>query len=373
MAGTGKGLEGVVAAETALSDIDGQKGVLYYVGYDIHDLADNATFEEVVYLLHHLDLPNASQLEDMRNRLATDRGIGEWTAKLLPTLASEAVPMSSLRTAVSASSFEDPDSDDASEGGNYRKAIRLTAAFPTFVAHYDRLRSGQEPIPPDPGLSQAGNFLWMLKGDKADDDDVRIFDTCLVLHADHTMNASTFAARVCAATLSDMYSAIVAAICALKGPLHGGANEAVMKMITEIKEPARTRDFILEKLKNKDKIMGFGHRVYKTEDPRATHLRQMSKDLAEKTGDGTFYEISSAIEKTVMDEKGIYPNVDFYAASVYGYLGIPTDLFTPIFASSRVSGWTAHVREQYADNRLIRPDHGYIGPDPRAWVSLNDR
>jgi citrate synthase len=373
MADKGKGLEGVVAAETALSDIDGQKGVLYYVGYDIHDLAAHATFEEIIYLLHHLELPDPSQLEEIRGRIAKDRDIGEWTARLLPTLASEAVPMSMLRTAVSVSSFEDPDSRDTSEEGNYRKAIRLTAAFPTLVAHYDRLRNGQEPIQPDPGLSQAANLLWMLKGDKADDDDARMFDTCLVLHADHTMNASTFAARVCAATLSDMHSAVVAAICALKGPLHGGANEAVMKMITEIEEPSRARDYILGMLESKAKIMGFGHRVYKTEDPRATHLRRMSEELAEKTGDSRYFEISTEIEKTVMDEKGIYPNVDFYAASVYGYLGIPTDLFTPIFACSRVSGWTAHVREQYADNRLIRPDHGYVGPAPRAWVSLNDR
>jgi citrate synthase len=359
MADKGKGLEGVVAAETALSDIDGQKGVLYYVGYDIHDLAAHATFEEIIYLLHHLELPDPSQLEEIRGRIAKDRDIGEWTARLLPTLASEAVPMSMLRTAVSVSSFEDPDSRDTSEEGNYRKAIRLTAAFPTLVAHYDRLRNGQEPIPPDPGLSQAANLLWMLKGDKADDDDARMFDTCLVLHADHTMNASTFAARVCAATLSDMHSAVVAAICALKGPLHGGANESVMKMITEIEEPSRARDYILGMLESKAKIMGFGHRVYKTEDPRATHLRRMSEELAEKTGDSRYFEISTEIEKTVMDEKGIYPNVDFYAASV--------------FACSRVSGWTAHVREQYADNRLIRPDHGYVGPAPRAWVSLNDR
>jgi citrate synthase len=373
MAGTGKGLEGVVAAETALSDIDGQKGVLYYVGYDIHDLADNATFEEIIYLLHHLELPTSSELEEMRELIANNRRIEEWTAKLLPTLASEAVPMSALRTAVSASSFQDPDGLDFSAEGNYRKAIRLTASFPTFVAYYERLRTNQDPIPPDPNLSQAANFLWMLKGDKADDDDARLFDICLVLHADHTMNASTFAARVCAATLSDMHSAVVAAICALKGPLHGGANEAVMKMLTEIEEPSKARDYILSMLQGKEKIMGFGHRVYKTEDPRATHLRRMSKELAEKTGDGRHYEISSAIEKTMMDEKGIYPNVDFYAASVYGYLDIPTDLFTPIFACSRVSGWTAHVREQYADNRLIRPDHGYVGPNPREWVPLNDR
>jgi citrate synthase len=372
MAGTGKGLEGVVAAETALSDIDGQKGVLYYVGYDIHELV-NATFEEVVYLLHNLDLPTSNQLEDVREELATSRELDEYVMDLLPRLAQDAVPMSCLRTCASLSSVKDPDGAEMSEEANYRKAVRLMARFPTLVAYYDRLRNGEQLIAPDPTLSQAANFLYMLKGDKADEDAARMFDICLVLHADHTMNASTFAARVCAATLSDMYSAVTAAIAALKGPLHGGANEAVMKMIDEIGEPSNAREYIVNRLNSKQKVMGFGHRVYKTEDPRATHLRQMSKNLAEKSGDGRLYEISAEIEKTVMDEKGIYPNVDFYAASVYGYLGIPTDLFTPIFACSRVAGWTAHVREQYADNRLIRPDHAYIGPDPRPWRALADR
>lgn len=370
---SGKGLEGVVAAETAVSDIDGQKGILFYVGYDIHDLARNATFEEITYLLHNLQLPNASQLDEISQQLASQREPNEFVRELLPRLAQDSSPMSLLRTAVSASSVQDPDGWDMGEDANYRKAIRLVAFFPTLVAYYDHLRNGRDPIPPDSSLSQAANFLYMLKGDKADDESARIFDTCLVLHADHTMNASTFAARVCAATLSDIHSAITAGIAALKGPLHGGANEAVMKMLKEIGEPSRAADYIKQKLDNKEKIMGFGHRVYKTEDPRATHLRQMSKDLAEKTGDGRHYEISKVLEETVMEEKGLYPNVDFYAASVYGYLGIPTDLFTPIFACSRVAGWTAHVREQYANNRLIRPDHEYIGPDPRPWIPQSDR
>jgi citrate synthase len=370
---TGKGLEGVVAAETAVSDIDGKKGLLYYVGYDIHDLADNATFEEITYLLHHLELPTPAQLEELRDQLAREREPNEFVMELMPALAKACAPMSMLRTAVSASSAKDPDGWDTSSEANYRKAIRLCAVLPTMVAYYDRLRKDQQLIPPDESLSQAANFLYMLKGDKADEDTARIFDVCLVLHADHTMNASTFAARVCAATLSDIHSAITAAIAALKGPLHGGANEAVMKMIKEIGTADKARDYILKKFENKEKVMGFGHRVYKTEDPRATHLRRMAKELAEKTGDGHNYEISEVIEKTVMDEKGIYPNVDFYAASVYGYLQIPTDLFTPIFACSRVAGWTAHVREQYADNRLIRPDHGYVGPDPRSWVPASER
>lgn len=376
MAETGKGLEGVVAAETAISDIDGQKGVLSYVGYDIHDLAPNASFEEVVYLLHNLELPTGQQLADVKDQIAAEREPNELVHKLMPHLAANSSPMSMLRTAVSASSAVDPDGWDTSEEANYRKAIRLCAVLPTMVAHFDRMRKDQPVIPPDRSLSQAANFLYMLKGDKADDEAARIFDICLILHADHTMNASTFAARVCAATLSDMHSSITAAIAALKGPLHGGANEQVMRMIKEIKEQGgkdKARDYIVTKLRNKEKVMGFGHRVYKTEDPRATHLRRMAQELAEKTGDPSNYEISQEIEKGVMDEKGIYPNVDFYAASVYGYLRIPTDLFTCVFACSRVSGWTAHVREQYADNRLIRPDHEYVGPEPRSWVPLPER
>jgi citrate synthase len=373
MAESGKGLEGVVAAETALSDIDGKQGTLWYVGYDINDLADNASFEEIIYLLHNLELPNRSQLEETREELEAAREPDDFVLKLLPQLASHAKPMSMLRTAVSASSAMDPEGSDSSEQATYRRAMRLCALFPSLVAYYDRLRNDQQLVQPDAGLSHAANFLWMLKGDKADDEAARMFDVCLVLHADHTMNASTFAARVCAATLSDIFSAITAAIAALKGPLHGGANEQVMKMIREIGEPSKARDYIVRKLRNKEKVMGFGHRVYKTEDPRATHLREMARKLADKTGDATNYEISREIEKAVMDEKGIYPNVDFYAASVYDYLGIPTDLFTCVFACSRVSGWTAHVREQYADNRLIRPDHEYVGPEPRSWVPLSER
>jgi citrate synthase len=373
MAGPGKGLEGVVAAETALSDIDGREGRLSYVGYDIHDLADHATFEEVIYLLQNLELPSASQLEEVRTQLAKEREPNEFVMELLPSLAKTSAPMSTLRTAVSASSAKDPDGWDTSPEANYRKAIRLCAVFPTLVAYYHRMRAGEELVHPDPSLSHAANFLYMLKGEKPDEDTARIFDVCLVLHADHTMNASTFAARVCAATLSDIHSAITAAIAALKGPLHGGANEQVMRMIKEIQEPEKARDYTINKLRNKEKVMGFGHRVYKTEDPRATHLRAMARDLAEKTGDPNNFAISQEIEKAVMDEKGIYPNVDFYAASVYGYMRIPTDLFTCIFACSRVSGWAAHVREQYADNRLIRPDHGYVGPDPRKWVDIDNR
>lgn len=373
MANPGKGLEGVVAAETALSDIDGKKGLLYYVGYDIHDLAPNASFEEVIYLLHHRELPSKSQLDDLREQIAHEREPDEFVGRLLPQLARDSTPMSALRSAVSVASARDPDGSDTSEEANYRKAIRLCAVLPTFVANYERHRNGQDVVPPDASLSQAANFLWMLTGEKPDEESARMFDICLVLHADHTMNASTFAARVCAATLSDIHSAVTAAIAALKGPLHGGANEQVKKMLEEIGEPSKARDYIVRRLRNKEKVMGFGHRVYKTEDPRATHLRKMAEKLGQKTGDPTNFEISREIEKAVMDEKGIYPNVDFYAAAVYASLGISTDLFTCVFASSRIAGWTAHVREQYADNRLIRPDHDYIGPDPREWVALGDR
>ena len=373
MAESGKGLEGVVAAETAISDIDGKKGVLFYVGYDIHDLAEHSTFEETIYLLHHLELPNEQQLQELKEQLGQEREPNGFVMDLLPSLSANERPMSMLRTAVSASTAKDPDGDDMSEEANYRKAIRLCAVMPTLVAYYARLRNDEPLVAPDPNLSQAANFLYMLRGDKPDDDHTRVFDLCLTLHADHTMNASTFAARVCAATLSDIHSATTAAIAALKGPLHGGANEQVMKMLTEIKEPSKAREYIQNRLVNKEKVMGFGHRVYKTEDPRATWLRRMSKNLAEKSGDDTLFTISEEIEKTVHDEKGLYPNVDFYAASVYGYLGIPTDLFTAVFACSRVSGWTAHVREQYADNRLIRPDHAYVGPDARSWNPINER
>ncbi len=373
MAKTGKGLEGVVAAQTAVSDIHGIEGLLWYVGYDIHELAAQASFEEVVYLLHNLELPSATQLDDIRAQLAKEREPDTFVMGLMPALARNCSPMSMLRTAASAASAIDPDGWDNSEPANYRKALRLTAVFPTLLAYYERMRMDKEPIPPDASLSHAANFLWMVKGEKADDDMARMLDVCLVLHADHTMNASTFAARVCAATLSDIHSAVTAAIAALKGPLHGGANEAVMAMIEEIQEPSRARQYIIDRLQSKQKIMGFGHRVYKTEDPRATVLRRMARELAEKTGNPANYEISQEIEKTVMDVKGIYPNVDFYAASVYNYLGIPTDLFTCVFACSRVAGWTAHVREQYADNRLIRPDHEYIGPPPRSWLPLSQR
>jgi citrate synthase len=370
---TEKGLADVVAAQTALSDIDGKLGKLWYVGYDIHDLARYSTFEETVFLLHNLRLPDRDELEALSERLVEERDLDEFTSELMSTLAEVSSPMSMLRTAVSASSGYDPDGWDQSAEANERKAVRLIARFPTMIAAFHRLRTGQSVVSPNPKLPHAANFLFMLLGEEPEEEAARAFDICLVLHADHTMNASTFAARVVASTLSDMHSAITAAVAALKGPLHGGANEAVIQMLEEIGEVDNAEAYVKAKLGRKEKIMGFGHRVYKTEDPRATHLRRLSRELGDRAGDTRWFEISERIEKVVMEEKGLYPNVDFYAASVYHYLGIPHDLMTTVFAASRVSGWTAHVREQLADNRLIRPESEYIGPRDQHYAPIEDR
>ena len=369
----GRGLEDVVAAQTSISDIDGKLGRLYYVGYDIHDLAEQSTFEEVVFLLHNLRLPNADELKQLSDQLAAERDMDEFVERLMPTMAENSSPMSMLRTTVSAMSAYDPDGWDQSTEANYRKAIRLIARIPTVIASYERIRNDKDPIPPNPKLSHASNLLTMLTGREPAEDMARVLDICLVLHADHTMNASTFAARVAASTLSDIHSAITAAIATLKGPLHGGANEAVMKMLLEIDSVDKVEAHVKELFAHKEKIMGFGHRVYKTEDPRATVLRRLSKEVGEHIGETKWYEMSLEVERVVMQEKGLYPNVDFFAASVYYGLGIPVDLFTPIFAASRVSGWTAHVREQYADNRLIRPESDYIGPRNQSYVPIDQR
>ncbi|MFL5798888.1 MAG: citrate/2-methylcitrate synthase [Actinomycetota bacterium] len=367
------GLEEVVAAQTKLSDIDGKLGRLSYVGYDIHDLAESSTFEEVVYLLHRLRLPTRDELEEINEELVENREISGFLHDLMPTLAAQTSPMSMLRTSVSAASAYDPDGWENSDDANYRKAIRLIAKTPALIATYHRLRSGEEPIPSNPKLPHAANFLYMLLGEEPDQESARALDVTLVLYADHTMNASTFTARVIASTLSDMHSAITGAIAALKGSLHGGANEEAFKMLEEIGEVDHTEQWVRDALERKRKIMGFGHRVYKTEDPRATHLRRLSRELGERSGDTRWYEISERVEKVVMEEKGLYPNVDFYAASVYHSLGVPTDLMTSIFALARMAGWTAHVREQYNDNRLIRPESEYIGPLDQRYVPLEDR
>jgi citrate synthase len=367
-----KGLADVVAASTSLSDIDGAAGRLFYRGYDIHDLAGRVTFEETAYLLQCGTLPTRRQLEDYGAELAGGRTPGALAASNVQEIAEKQEPMEALRSLVSLAGAEDPDKDSNSTDANRRKAARLTAQQPVLVARYHAARSGRTVPDPDPGLSVAGNFLFQITGRRPSQREIEIFDTCLVLHADHTMNASTFAARVCAATLSDMHSAIVAAIGTLKGPLHGGANEQVMRTLQAI--PAGgVAAAVRAKLAAGEKIMGFGHRVYKTEDPRATHLRRMSAELAEASGDDTYYRMSKEMEEVVLADKGLYPNVDFYAATVYHYLGIPTDLFTPVFSVSRMAGWTAHVIEQHADNRLIRPGSEYIGERDNKWVPIDER
>lgn len=368
-----KGLREIVAAQTSLSDIDGVAGRLWYAGYAIEDLAEHATFEEVVHLLHELRLPTRSELDELTAFLAEQRDPSRFIEDLMPTLAQQTSPMSMLRTSVSAASAYDPDGWDNSPEANRRKALRLVARTPTFLAMYHRLRTGQEVVPPNPKLAHAANFLYMLTGLEPSPEDAEVLDTTFTLYADHTMNASTFTARIIASTLADMHSAITGAIAALKGPLHGGANEEAMKMLEEVGDPAGAEAYVRDRLARKEKIMGFGHAVYRTMDPRARILKRLSRETGERHGDLRWYEISEAIERTTHEQKGLYPNVDFYAASVYHVLGIPTDLMTPIFAIARMAGWTAHVREQYADNRIIRPDSEYVGPRDRRWVPIADR
>ena len=370
------GLEDVVAASSAICYLDGDRGVLAYYGYDIHDLARGTSFEEVCYLLWHGRLPNRAELGDLQSQLAAARPLSESMLRLMKQLPpSDGMDM--LRTLTSALGQFDSEAGDNSAAANYRKAVRLTAQLSTLVATYGRMQAGGGPIAPDPALGHAANFLYMLTGKRPDALSTRAFDVALVLHADHELNASTFAARVAAATLTDMYSAIVAAIGTLKGPLHGGANADVMRLLIEIgpeATPERVDDAIRGKLAKKVKIPGFGHRVYTTEDPRATHLRRMSKELGERAGNTRWFEMSQRIEALVKGEKKLNPNVDFYSASTYYTLGIPIDLFTPIFAVSRVSGWTAHCLEQYANNRLIRPRTDYIGPSyPQQVLPLDQR
>ena len=370
------GLEDVVAASSAICYLDGDRGVLAYYGYDIHDLARGVSFEEVCYLLWHGRLPNRAELGDLQSQLAAARPLSEPILRLMKQLpASDGMDM--LRTLTSALGQYDPETGDNSQPANYRKAVRLTAQLGSLVATCGRMQTGGGPIQPDPALGHAANFLYMLTGNRPNALSTRAFDVALVLHADHELNASTFAARVAAATLTDLYSAVVAAIGALKGPLHGGANADVMRMLIEIGQDAPAEhidEAVRGKLARKIKIPGFGHRVYHTEDPRATHLRRMSKELGERAGNTRWFEMSQRIEHLVKTEKKLNPNVDFYSASTYYTLGIPIDLFTPIFAVSRVSGWTAHCLEQYANNRLIRPRTDYIGPEhPQAVLPLDQR
>jgi len=367
------GLEGVVAGESEICYIDGYAGVLSYRGYNIHTLADNATFEEVIFLLWNGWLPKRAELEQLKKDLAANRGIPTPIVDFLKT-AVQANPMDVLRTAVSMLGLYDPEAPDMIPDANARKAVRLMAQTSTIVTTFDRLRKGLHIIGSDPAMSFAENFLYTLTGKRPDDVMEHAFDVALVLHADHELNASTFAARVTAATLSDIYSSITSAIGALKGPLHGGANQDVIKILLQLSGEEAAVDRVKSTLARKVKIPGFGHRVYRVEDPRATHLRVLSEELGKRTGHEKLFRMSKAMEETVKAEKGLIANVDFYSASTYYSLGIPADLFTPVFAVSRMSGWTAHVLEQYKNNRLIRPRAEYKGnPDGMPWIPMDQR
>ena len=367
------GLEGVVAAESSIGDVDGINGVLIYQGYDIHDLAERSTFEEIIYLLWHGRLPKRAELDGLQQELAASQQLPEEVVALIRQFPREAEPMDSLRTAVSALAFYDKGARDLSREGALRTATRLTAQLPVLVATIDRLRNGKELIPPKPELNLAANFLYMLKGEAPTEREARIFDVCLILHADHELNASTFTARVVAGTLADLYGSVTAAIAALSGPLHGGANTNVMKMLLEIGSPERAAEWLRDALAKKKKIMGFGHRVYKTEDPRSTWLRKFSKEIGEAKGETRWHEILETLRAEMFAGKKLYPNVDYYSGSVYYLMGIALDLFTPIFAVSRISGWTGHILEQYANNRLIRPRAEYTGPRDLKYTPIDER
>ncbi len=370
-----KGLEGIVATVSSICYIDGEKGVLAYRGIDIHELAENSTFEETSYLLWFGKLPTKTELDDVRRQLADARKMDPAIVNLLRQAPKHTTPMDVLRTVVSALAFYDPDQKSNDRDSNVRKTIRLTSQIAMIVAYYDRIRKGKQLVEPDKSLSHAANFLLMLNGEPPSKTAERALDIALILHADHELNASTFAARVTAATLSDMHSSITSGIGALKGPLHGGANEAAFNMLNALdQQGADPVEYVKGILAQKKKISGFGHRVYHTEDPRATHLRKMSEDLGRSSGQPKWFEYSKKIEEYIKKEKKLNANVDFYSASTYHVLGIDTDLFTPLFAVSRISGWTAHVLEQLADNRLIRPRAEYVGPAyPQHYTPIDRR
>ncbi len=365
------GLRDIVALASSITSIE--DGVLAYRGITIDELAENASFEEVIHLLWHGRLPTREQLELLRKSIAESAALPQGLVDMMKSFPRRTTPMEGLRTAISALAMFDAESEDMSDAANHRKALRLQGQIASVVAAFDRIRNDRDPIAPRSDLTLAGNFLYMLKGIMPDPLSVRALDKAFTLHADHELNASTFAARVAAATLTDLHSAIVAAISALKGPLHGGANQQVMKMLNEIGHPDRADAYIRSKLANKEKIMGFGHAVYKDGDPRAKHLREMSRQLGKLTNQEQWYKMSVMIEEIVTGAKGLKPNVDFYSASVYHYLNIASDLFTPIFAISRTSGWTAHILEQYANNKLIRPRAEYTGPRDQHYTPIDKR
>ncbi|HRJ88473.1 MAG: citrate synthase [Blastocatellia bacterium] len=367
------GLRGVVAAQSSIGDVDGVNGVLIYQGYDIHDLAENSTFEEVVFLLWNGRLPKGSELEALRSQFRANYNVPSAVIDMMKTFPKESDPMDVLRTSVSSLDFYDKDGHGTDRERATRAAIRITGQIGTIAAAWDRIRRDLEVVEPDTSLGIAENFLYMLRGERADAEEARMFDVALILHADHELNASTFTTRVVSGTLAGMYGAVTAGIAALAGPLHGGANTNVMKMLIEIGELDKVEAWIEKALEEKRKIMGIGHAVYKTEDPRATWLRKYSKQMADKTGVSKWFEMSQLIEKLMHEKKGMFPNVDFYSASTYYLMGIPLDLFTPIFAVSRISGWTGHILEQYADNKLIRPRAEYVGPRGLKYVPIAER
>lgn len=362
-----------MAAKTRLSDVRGDIGQLIYCGYDINELAGKASYEEVVFLLYHNHLPNAKELAEFKDTLIGFRDLPQAATTVIQRLPKNAPPMHALRTLVSLLGCYDTTAEDTSVDYQRRKALRLIAQVPVIVAYFHRARSGQPLVPPDPALGEAANFLWMITGEKPTEEAARTLDVCYVLHADHGMNASTFSARVTIATLSDMYSAITSAIGTLKGPLHGGANEGVIRMLQEIGSLEKVDAYIEDALAQKKKIMGIGHRVYKVLDPRAPHLKKMAQQLCAQLGDKKWIQMSERIADLMLEKKGLHANVDFYSATVYWSLGIPTDLFTPIFAIARTSGWTAHVLEQLSDNRLIRPQSEYTGPLGLKFVPVEQR
>ena len=370
-----EGLEDVVVSTSEICFIDGREGRLLYRGYDVDDLVRSSSFEEVVYLLWHGNLPSRKDLDAHIKALSSvaNRKLPLKLIAILRQLPKKTAPMEVLRTGVSALQAFDPDAEDNAREATVRKAVRLTAQMPTLVAAWERLRRGKPPVAPNPTLTLAANFLYMLSGQKPTELAAKTFDVALILHADHEFNASTFAARVTAATLSDLHSAVVSGIGALKGPLHGGANEQVMRMVEQIKTPDRAEAWIRKALADKARIMGFGHRVYRVEDPRAKHLRRLATELGRQTGSARYVEILNTVARVVSEEKKIYPNVDLYSGAAYASMGIPTDQFTPIFALSRVVGWSAHVLEQHAHNRLIRPRAEYTGPTSAKYVPIDQR
>ena len=366
------GLEDIIAGSSSICYLDGKNGVLAYYGYDIHDLV-KGNFEETAYLLFYGKLPSASELAEFSAKLVAARQLPSQIKDRISTFPKNVHPMAVLRTVVSELSYYDSTSEDLSHASNVAKGIKLMSQIPLIIAYYDAVRNGR-PLPePKANLGHAANFLYMLLGKEQDERVVKMFDAALTLHADHEFNASTFTCRVIAATLSDIYSAVTGAIGALKGPLHGGANEQVMRMLLKITDPTRAKEWVMDALARKEKIMGFGHRVYRTEDPRATHLRQFSKEMGERTGETQWYKMSHDIEGLILSEKKLYPNVDFYSASTYYLMGIPLDLYTPIFGMSRITGWVSHALEQYSNNRLIRPAADYTGPIDQKWLPIDSR